>query len=197
MMRSRRAQHTAETLAALTRAARSQFGKKGFEDASLSEIAKAARVTTGAIYHHFKDKKGLFVAVAEQIEQELLDTALSVTDPDPWLSMRKSFVASIDACARPDVQRITFIDAPRVVGPEDWREIELRYAYGGMTVAIRRLVAAGMIRPYPVELIAPVLLAVLAEAARAVAQGHADRGAASDLLIGVLESLRVQGPASG
>ena len=70
-MRSRRAQHTAETLAALVRAARNQFARKGFENASLQEIATAARVTTGAIYHHFEDKKGLFIAVAEQIEQEL------------------------------------------------------------------------------------------------------------------------------
>jgi hypothetical protein len=47
----------------------------------------------------------------------------------------------------------------------------MKYAYGGMTEAIQRLVTAGVVRPYPVELVAPVLLAVLAEAARAVALG--------------------------
>lgn len=189
-MRSRRAQHTAETLAALVRAARSQFARKGFENSSLQQVAHAARVTTGAIYHHFEDKKGLFIAVAEQIEQELLAAALRETDPDPWLRMRKGFIALIGECARPDVQQIVFLDAPRVVGLEAWREIELKYAYGVMSAAIQRLVAAGVIQPYPVELIAPVLLAVLAEAARAVARGYAERNDASELLVSVLDSLR-------
>jgi len=37
----------------------------------------------------------------------------------------QAFAALIDACAAPDVQRIIFLDAPRVIGPEAWRAIEL------------------------------------------------------------------------
>jgi len=36
------------------------FAIKGFEDASMREIAAAAGLTTGAIYHHYKNKDDLF-----------------------------------------------------------------------------------------------------------------------------------------
>ncbi|NFP91758.1 TetR/AcrR family transcriptional regulator [Clostridium sporogenes] len=37
-----------------------KFTEKGFEKTSLREIASAAGLTTGAIYHHFKNKDELF-----------------------------------------------------------------------------------------------------------------------------------------
>ncbi|MGO5074770.1 TetR/AcrR family transcriptional regulator [Clostridium sporogenes] len=37
-----------------------KFTEKGFEKTSLREIASAADLTTGAIYHHFKNKDELF-----------------------------------------------------------------------------------------------------------------------------------------
>jgi len=41
-------------------AAISVFIDRGFEEASMREIASAAGLTTGAIYHHFKNKDELF-----------------------------------------------------------------------------------------------------------------------------------------
>jgi AcrR family transcriptional regulator len=190
-MRSRRDDHTDATIAALLRAARRRFGKSGFEATGLDQIAEDARVTTGAVYHHFKSKKGLFVVVAEQIEAELLARANAVRDPDPWSRTRRAFGVLIDACATAEVQQILFLDAPRVVGPEAWREIELKYAYGGMSEAFTRLIQSGLVRPYPVELVAPVLLAVLAETSRAVAAKPEVRESAVDLLLRVLDALRV------
>jgi AcrR family transcriptional regulator len=190
-MRSRRDSHTEETIAALVRAGRRRFAKQGYDAASLEEIAADARVTTGAIYHHFTGKKGLFQAVAEEIETELLAKAAAVEEADPWRRTEAAFVALIDACAAPETQRIVFLDAPRVIGPEAWREIELKYAYGAMSAILAELTAAGVVRPYPVSLIAPVLLAALAEASRAVAADPAVRDDAIDLLKRVLGALRL------
>lgn len=189
-MRSRRDDNTEATVAALLRAGRNRFAKQGFEAAAVEQIADDARVTTGAIYHHFKGKKGLLQAVAEQIEVELLARAAAVEDADPWRRLCKAFEVLIDACAAPDVQRITFLDAPRVLGQQAWREIELRYAYGGMASALEDLNAAGVVRPYSVELVAPMLLAVLMEASRAVAANPATRTEAIELMLCVLEALR-------
>ena len=36
--------------------AKAEFLKKGFQAAQLKDIVAAAKVTTGAVYRHFKDK---------------------------------------------------------------------------------------------------------------------------------------------
>jgi AcrR family transcriptional regulator len=190
-MQSRRESNTEATIAAILAAARGRFGRQGYELTGLEEIATEARVTTGAIYHHFGNKLGLFRAVAEQIETELLAHAASVTDPDLWIQVRKAFDVLVEICATAEVQRIIFLDAPRVIGPEAWREIELKYAYGAMTAALSALAEAGIIRPYPVALLAPVLLAVLAETSRARAASPDLKGDATALMGRVLESLRI------
>ena len=62
------------TRAALVASARHLFATKGFEGASLDEIADAAGYTRGAIYRHFANKEDLFFAVSDAVNTELLDT---------------------------------------------------------------------------------------------------------------------------
>jgi AcrR family transcriptional regulator len=190
-MKSLRESHTEATVAALLRAGRNQFGSKGFDAVSLEMIVAEARVTTGAIYHHFAGKKGLFLAVAEEIERELLAVAAGAKSEDPWLRTHKAFAALIDACAAPDVQRIIFLDAPRVIGPEPWRAIELKYAYGGMTAMLAQLVEAEVLHPYAIELLAPVLLSLLVETSRAMSARPDLRDEALRLMSRMLDALRV------
>jgi len=191
-MQSRRDANTEATIAAIVGAARLRFGAQGFELTSLEDVAADVRVTTGAIYHHFGNKKGLFRTVAEQIEAELLNSALSVVDPDLWAQTQKAFSVLIEACATAEVQRIIFLDAPRVMGPETWREIEMKYGFGAMATALSALARARIIRPYPVELLAPVLLAVLAETSRALAANPRMKEQAADLVAIFMRSLRTQ-----
>src|SRR5260370_29665160 len=108
--------------------ARKHFARVGYSEAERGRIADDARVTTGAVYHHFAGKKGLFVAVAEDLEAEILRTAASVTDGDPWQRLTLGFEKLIDLCASPAVQRTGFVGAPHRVGPEAWRKMYLQYA---------------------------------------------------------------------
>lgn len=62
------------TRAALIASARHVFATRGFEGASLDEIADAAGYTRGAIYRHFADKEDLFFAVSDAVNTEVLDT---------------------------------------------------------------------------------------------------------------------------
>ncbi len=62
------------TRAALIASARHVFATRGFEGASLDEIADAAGYTRGAIYRHFANKEDLFFAVSDAINTDLLDT---------------------------------------------------------------------------------------------------------------------------
>lgn len=55
----------ARTRAKLIEAAAAVIGEKGFDRASLEEIAARADMTRGAVYGNFKDKEELFLAVVE------------------------------------------------------------------------------------------------------------------------------------
>lgn len=57
----------------LALAAVEAFGARPFEAVTVGELATAANVTTGAIYHHFGSKLGLYAFVRADVEQRLLD----------------------------------------------------------------------------------------------------------------------------
>ena len=191
MVKSRKEQNLEATRAALMAVARKHFARDGYSDAEIAKIAADARVTTGAVYHHFANKKGLFVAVAEDLEAEILATAASVQSGDAWQRLKLGFEKLIDLCASPAVQRIVFVEAPQVVGPEAWRKIELRYAFGTLRTVLTAMRDARIIKPYPVDLIARTLLALLHETSAEVARSKHDpktRAEVSDLVTGVLDA---------
>jgi AcrR family transcriptional regulator len=57
----------------LALAAVKEFGARPFDEVTVGELASAAEVTTGALYHHFGSKLGLYVFVREDVERRLLD----------------------------------------------------------------------------------------------------------------------------
>jgi AcrR family transcriptional regulator len=50
-----------------------EFGEKGFEAVNVIDVAAAAGVTTGSLYHHFGSKAGLYAFVRAEAERRLLD----------------------------------------------------------------------------------------------------------------------------
>lgn len=194
-MKSRREANIEATRAALLAAARKHFARVGYSRAQTTKIAADARVTTGALYHHFGSKKKLFQAVAEQLEVEILAESSAVQgtpDGDPWTRFKAAFERLIDVSASPDIQRITFIEAPQVIGPEAWREIEMRYAYGALHQRLPLMIEAGILKPYPIELIARILLALVREASAEVAHARHDpavRKQVSDFTASILSAL--------
>ena len=195
MVKSRKEQNLEATRAALMAVARRHFARDGYSDTEIAKIAADARVTTGAVYHHFASKKGLFVAVAEDLEAEILGAAGSVTSDDPWQRLKLGFEKLIDLCASPAVQRIVFVEAPQVVGPDAWRRIELRYAFGALRAVLTKLREANIIKPYPTDLVARTLLALLHETSAEVARSKHDpviRAQVSDLVAGVFEVFLVR-----
>jgi AcrR family transcriptional regulator len=194
-MKSRRQANIEATRAALIVIARKHFARHGYSQAEIGQIARDARVTTGAIYHHFSSKQGLFQAVAEQLESEILAAAAAVEGVDPWQRLRVGFEKLIDICASADVQRITFVEAPQVIGPDAWRKIELRYAFGAMRGVLGALIDAGIVRPFPIDLLARTLLALLHETSAEVARSKHDpriREQISDLVADVFDVLAVR-----
>jgi AcrR family transcriptional regulator len=183
------------------RAARRLFGRHGYAGTSLAAVVRAANVTTGAVYHHFGDKRGLFRAVAEDVEAEILQriAAAEPAGAGPWDGFLACTSAMFDICTEPDVQRIVFQDAPNVFGATEWREIEMRYGFGAMYEALASLKAAGVIRAGSVEVLAPILMGALIEAANTIARAEdkpATLAEARQTVVGLLESLRVTDEAT-
>src|SRR5215469_12097649 len=101
---SRRAEHVQDTRAALVRAARQLFAAKGYAGTGTEEIVARARVTRGALYHHFRDKRGLFQAVMEgvasELAQQLVTQELAHLTPaadTAWDQLCKGVQAFLDA----------------------------------------------------------------------------------------------------
>lgn len=115
-----RAQHAEATRRAVLAAARSSFGRKGYGQTSVDEIADAARVTKGAVYHHFASKEALFRAVLAEVEAEAEARAAEAADPAaaPIDQIVARVDAYLDAALDAEIRRIVLIDGPAVLGQE-------------------------------------------------------------------------------
>ena len=91
------------TREALVDAAERLFGRRGYANVSIDEIASAAGLTKGALYHHFSDKKELFCEVTERIEMELAQSILDAisSHSDPIAQLSEGCKIFLDACADP------------------------------------------------------------------------------------------------
>ena len=164
-------ERTATTRKRIIDVAREIFARDGYANAALAEIVASADVTTGALYHHFGGKKGLFVAVAEHLEQSILDEVVESAplSGSSWDLLESGVISTLEICARPDIQRIVFRDAPNVVGLAEWREIEINYAFGLMRQTIAQLADQGIVNAPNPDLTAQILLGAIMEAAHGVA----------------------------
>ena len=155
--------------------ARALFGARGYADVGTEEIVRAAGVTRGALYHQFRDKAGLFAAVAEEVEAEIAERIAAGTAgaaADPVEALRTGARLFLDVCAEPEVERIILLDAPAVLGWEAWRDLAGRYGLGLVQVALQSAMDGGAIVPQPVVPLAHVLIGALNECALYVARAE-------------------------
>jgi AcrR family transcriptional regulator len=152
-----------QTRAALVAAGRLLFGQAGFAATSVEDLARVARVTTGALYHHFPTKTALFETVFEQVHGELLEAsaAAAVGAPDELEFLTRGFEAFLDAVLEPDVQRIVIVDAPAVLGLARFTELDERYAFAAIVAALQAAAGAGTLRVPDPETLARLLLGAL------------------------------------
>ena len=170
--RRRQADRTAATRAALVAAARDRFGSRGYGAVGTSEVAAAAGVTRGAMYHHFADKAALFAAVLEEVEAELTDRIVAViagATGDAVEALRAGATAFLDAAMEPEVRQIVLLDGPVVLGWAAWRDLVARYGLGLTEAALAAGMEDGVLQPLPPRAAAHLLVGALNEAAQVVA----------------------------
>lgn len=162
------------TQAALRGAGRRLFGQLGFEKTALGALCSEAGVTTGALYHHFGDKKGLFAAVAEELDAalvRLVQTAMAQASQGgatPWGAFLTGMDAFLAAAQDPQARRIGLTDAPAVLGAQGWLEIRERQGLGAMVRTVELLQAQGAMQAGNARLRARLILGLLYGAVEAL-----------------------------
>jgi AcrR family transcriptional regulator len=187
--RRTQAERRAATRRALLDAARSVFAETGYHGAAAEEIVRRAGLTRGALYHHFEDKKDLFLAVVDEMEGEIDRRIKEAERAQPGLpeAVMAGYRVFLDAALDPEMRRTFFLDGPSVLGWE-WHEIDARHAVGKIEEGLESFVAEGLMEPQPVRPLARLINGALLEAAFFVAASE-DPEAARDEVWGAMERL--------
>ena len=114
------------TTSNLIKIARKHFSTYGFEKTSLEAIVKEVNMTRGALYHHFKNKKELFLAVLSQVQNEVGENVEkeAMTSKDVWEQLILGCIGFVEAATLESNKRILLIDSLNVVEWEDWRKMD-------------------------------------------------------------------------
>ncbi len=129
---SRRQQYSASTKRALIDVAAALFAEQGYAATSLDAIVAGARVTKGALYHHFSGKQAVYEAVFEKIESDAFKriTKALRRSRDPWEKADLGLRAFLEVVQDPAYQRVVIQEGPAILGYERFREREERSSYG-------------------------------------------------------------------
>ncbi|MCP2267473.1 TetR/AcrR family transcriptional regulator [Promicromonospora thailandica] len=191
-----REEQRAATRRALLAEGRRRFAADGYHDVVLADVARAVGVTKGAAYHHFEGKGGLFRAVVAQVQQELGERVARAADAhrDPWDQLRAGCHAFLAAGRDPDVRRILLVDAPAVLGWDEWRAMDEDSSARHLSEVLTTLVEAGVVPDQPVEPLARLLSGAMNEAALWLARDPDPQASeqAERALDGLLDGLRVR-----
>jgi AcrR family transcriptional regulator len=194
---AKQAERRAATTEAILKAGRRLFGERGFAATTIDDIAEAARVAKGAVYHHFATKEAVFEAVFDQVSLDLVQEVdrAARTEKDVLAAMVAGTQHYFAACAKGPTGRIILRDGPAVLGWERWREIDAQHFGGKIPLALTAAMDAGLIARQPVEPLARLLLGAVTEAAVACA-GRSDvlkaDGEYSRAFKSLLEALRLR-----
>ncbi|WP_216899246.1 TetR/AcrR family transcriptional regulator [Nocardia alni] len=194
-MLSRRDANAADTRRALIEGAARLFATRGFENTSTDQIAAAARVTKGAVYHHFANKRSLFQAALELVDKQTVTMIAARTSSarTPWEATIAGLNAFLDRCLDPAYQQICFRDGPTALGFVPWWEHGERHVEGVLEVALTALRNDGSIITADVDALSHVLYGALSAAALAITRAQdqqAARNAMGRTLIELLEGRR-------
>jgi AcrR family transcriptional regulator len=194
-VKSRREEYTEATRRALLDSAAALFEAKGYAATSVEEVVRGARVTRGALYHHFRSKQELFEAVYDELEGGIVDRVAATfgTHPDAWSQALAGVDIFLDACTEPRYHRIVLEEGPAALGYDRWRERNEHHSMGLVRAMLQILMDNGDIRRQPLDLVSRVVFSALTETGLAVAAAddrEAARVQAGELSRRLLESLR-------
>jgi AcrR family transcriptional regulator len=178
----------------ILREARALFTAHGYASVSMQQIADAAGVNKATLYHHFRDKEDLFVAViAAEFERERAGIAGALAAEGDLRNRLQRVAAHLFASRHADFGRL-LADLREQVSDSRRAELATQCAPPWLQLreAIEQAAAAGDVRPYDPELVARLFFAMVG-CQSWWGKFDADRPAADDRLAALLADILISG----
>jgi AcrR family transcriptional regulator len=156
---------TTHTINKIIEVAQIYFTKHGYASSTLEDIAKESELTRGSIYHHFKNKKGLFMVVLESIQKEIAVRIETEAEKkkDIWEQLLSGCQAFVVAAVEPQNKQILLIDGPAVLGWDTWRSIDERNSMRLLRGQLKIMKENGYLENVPIDPLAHCLSGALNE----------------------------------
>jgi AcrR family transcriptional regulator len=119
-----RAAQAAETRQRLVAAAVDLFSEQSYDDVAAGDIAKAAGVAHGLLFHYFGSKRGIYLqAIREAVDQ--LDEAFSFdSNLPPAQQLRRALASNLRYLSRRRGLALRLVLGGRGADPEAWEVFE-------------------------------------------------------------------------
>lgn len=183
-----------ETKNELMTVAARHFSKYGYGETSLETIVSEVSMTRGALYHHFKNKKGLFIKVLEVLQAGVSDEVVAASDKweDNWDRLYYGCRTFIEASVSDTHRQIILIDAPSVLGWNEWRKLDSEYSMKNLKHLLSLMKENGEIKDLSLEMLTHSLSGAMNESALFIASNpeSASVDAAMDVLENYFEGLK-------
>lgn len=183
-------EETIQTINLLLNTAKHYFTEKGYANVSLEDIVQQAKLTRGAVYHHFKNKEGLFLAVFEQIQKEIGEEVEkeAMKSEDLWEQLLNGCRAFLDVASQPDHKRILLIDGPSVLGLDTFRMMDRKYSMNSLRELLTAMQEQKLIQVTSIDALTHTLSGAMNEAVLWIAENN-ERNESIEEVMKVLKAL--------
>jgi AcrR family transcriptional regulator len=173
-VRSRREEYAEATRDALVESAAACFFESGFAATSLDHVAQQARVTKGAIYHHFSSKRELYLAVLERQQEHFVGSVseAGANAPDAWSGIVAALDAFLVTMSDPVYQRLCWVEGPTALGFEEWWACGERYEIEVIRQLLHRAARAGVLVVDDLDMLAHVLFGAVSAGVLGMMRSH-------------------------
>jgi len=157
----------ARLLAAATRL----FEARGYGAVTTEEIAAEAGLAHGSLFHHYKSKHAMFVAVHDAYQAALIErieaAAAALCDPgDRFDRVWRAYLGSTEDAG---MRRVLLLDGPRVIGLEALRARDRETAFAYFAGQVEAMMDAGLMPRRDVRALSVLLFGALDQAAFEIA----------------------------
>lgn len=127
-----------ETKIQILKKARKMFAKNGFTSTRFDHIGAELSMTSGVMYHHFKNKKDLYEAVVRECHKEIAQEVIHAaeTGKDDLDGIFKGCVEFIKQVISTEYCQIVLIDSVAVLGFKTWKNIDQEFSESSLVEAI-------------------------------------------------------------